>query len=59
MQFSKKFAGKWVAVKDEKVIASSGKLKTLMSKVQKRKDMASLQFDAVPNCEYFVGAHGI
>lgn len=48
MIFSKKNAGKWVASKNEKVVATSKNLKTLLKKVEKRDDRASIVFDLVP-----------
>lgn len=55
MIFSKKNAGKWVASKDEKVVATSHALKTLVKKVEERKDKESLRFDLVPPHSFFAG----
>lgn len=59
MIFSKKNAGKWVASKGEKVIATSRKLDSLMKKVETRKDRDTLRFDLVPTHSYFAGTSGI
>jgi hypothetical protein len=48
MIFSKKNAGKWVASKDGKVIAATGKLPNLMTKIVRRKDKDAIRFDLVP-----------
>ena len=59
MVFSKKNAGKWVASKGEKVIATSKNLPTLMKKVEARKDKAEIRYDRVPRHPYFVGTCGV
>lgn len=48
MKFLKKFAGKWVAIKEEKVIDSSETLKSLRQKVSQRKDQAKISYSLVP-----------
>ena len=48
MKFLKEFAGKWVAIKEEKIVESSENLKTLMQKVESRKDHAVLRYSLVP-----------
>ena len=57
--FSKKNAGKWVASKDGKVIATDKKLPTLMKKMEKRKDRDAIGFDRVPPHQYFAGGNGV
>ncbi|OGJ62256.1 hypothetical protein A3C37_04230 [Candidatus Peribacteria bacterium RIFCSPHIGHO2_02_FULL_53_20] len=52
MIFSKKNAGKWVASKNEKVVATSKNLKTLLKKVEKRDDRKKLWFDLVPKAPF-------
>lgn len=59
MIFSKKNAGKWVASKGEKVIATGAKLQPLMKKLQTRKDKDALRFDLVPPHQYFAGPRGV
>lgn len=58
MKFLKKFAGKWVATKGEKVIAASDKLTDIVQKVNKRADRQEVKFDLIPPTEFFAG-HGI
>ena len=55
MIFSKKNAGKWVASKGEKVVATSKSLPTLMKKVNGREDKAAIRYDRVPQHPYFAG----
>ena len=59
MIFSKKNAGKWIASKDGKVIAATGKLPALMKKITKRKDKGAIRFDLVPPQPYFAGLCGV
>jgi hypothetical protein len=59
MIFSKENAGKWVASKNDKVIATSKKLTVLIKKVEARKDKDSIRFDIVPPHSIFAGAHAI
>lgn len=59
MIFSKENAGKWVASKGDKVIASSKKLDTLMKKVSTHKNKDSIRFDMVPPQSFFAGVHGV
>ena len=49
MKFEKKYAGKWIALKDTKVIASDKTLKKLTKKIEDRKDQKSLRFTLIPN----------
>ena len=55
MIFSKKNAGKWVASKNEKVVATSEDLKELLKKVESRPDRSSIVYDLVPKHLNFVG----
>ncbi len=59
MIFSRKNAGKWVASKGDKVIATSPKLPTLMKRVEARDDKDSIRFDRVPKAPYFAGHCGV
>jgi hypothetical protein len=59
MIFSKKNAGKWVASKGEKVVATSRELNVLVKKVEARKDKKDIRFDLVPPHSYFAGTSGI
>jgi hypothetical protein len=58
MIFSKDNAGKWVASKGGKVIASTRKLPDLVKTVEKRKDRAAIRFDLVPPAP-FIGQCGV
>ncbi|MBD3331072.1 hypothetical protein GF354_06150 [Candidatus Peregrinibacteria bacterium] len=49
MKIEKKFAGKWVAIKNEKVVESDNTLTRLSKKTETRKDKKSLYFMLVPN----------
>ena len=55
MIFSRKNAGKWVASKDGKVVATSKELSTLREKIATRKDKDVIGFDLVPKQPYFAG----
>lgn len=59
MIFSRKNAGKWIASKDGKVVATGVKLNTLMRKIESREDRTQIRFDHVPKQPYFAGASGI
>jgi hypothetical protein len=59
MIFSRKNAGKWVASKGDRVIASSAKLPSLMKKVEARADKNALRFDRVPKHPFFAGSCGV
>lgn len=59
MIFSKKNAGKWVASKNEKVVATSKNLKVLLKKVEKRDDRKKLWFDLVPKGPFIGTSYGI
>ena len=48
MRYTRQHAGKWVAVKDQKVIASGKEFAQLREKVAARKDAASIRFSLVP-----------
>ena len=60
MIFTPKTAGKWVASKNDKIVATGKSLKGLMKKTSKRSDSSSLCYDKVPAASYFAGwCHGI
>jgi Family of unknown function (DUF5678) len=59
MIFSKKNAGKWVASKGGKVIATNAKLEPLMKKIDSRKDKNSICYDLVPPPYHFAGYRGV
>ncbi|GEM_PF-671365 len=59
MVFSIKNAGKWVASKEGKVIATSKKLSPLVKKVENRKDKEDIRYDLVPNQPFFAGFCGV
>jgi len=48
MKFESKHAGKWVAAKDDKVIATDKTLTKLMKKVKEKEDKSTLKFALVP-----------
>lgn len=48
MKFQAKHQGKWVAAKDDKIIADSSSLNKLMLKVHKIEDPKNLKFSLVP-----------
>lgn len=48
MKYTKAQAGKWVASKDDKVIASDKTFAKLILKVKKRKDSKTLMYSLVP-----------
>jgi len=48
MKFEAKYQGKWVAAKDDKIIADSTSLNKLMQKVQKTENPKDLKFSLVP-----------
>jgi hypothetical protein len=48
MKFEPKHSGKWVAVKNSKVIASSKTLKEVSKATANRKDQSSLRFTLIP-----------
>ena len=48
MKYSKQHAGKWVAVKNDKVIAMSAEFGPLRKKVNARRDRKQIQFSHVP-----------
>lgn len=49
MKIEKKFAGKWVAIKNNVVVESDKTLTELSKKVENRKDQKSLYFTVLPN----------
>lgn len=55
MIFSKKNAGKWVASKGDKVIATSKNLNSLVRKIDARKDKESIRYSLVPLHQHFAG----
>ncbi len=59
MIFSKKNAGKWVASKGEKIIATGTKLESVMKKIEGRKDANTIRIDCVPRHKFFAGHRGI
>ncbi|NOS66828.1 MAG: hypothetical protein HOO67_00450 [Candidatus Peribacteraceae bacterium] len=48
MKYGKQYAGKWVAVKNAKVIAVSTEFAPLRKKISSRKDAKQVQFSLVP-----------
>lgn len=48
MKIEKKYAGKWVAIKSEKVVASDVTLTKLTKKVETRKDSPALRYTLIP-----------
>ena len=59
MIFSRKNAGKWVASKGERVVATSRNLPALVKKVEARKDRAEIRYDRVPRHQTFAGSRGV
>lgn len=48
MKFQAKHQGKWVAAKNDKIIAEAKSLNKLVDKVQKTEDPENLKFSLVP-----------
>lgn len=48
MKFTKAHAGKWVATKNEKVVATDKGFLSLFKKMKARKDSDQISFDLVP-----------
>ncbi len=48
MKFSLKHAGKWVAIKNNKVIADGKTLNKVLTKVENIKDKENLKYTLVP-----------
>lgn len=48
MKFEAKHQGKWVAAKDNKIVASAASLNVLLKKVGKTEDPATLTYSLVP-----------
>jgi hypothetical protein len=51
MKYDRKYAGKWVAVKKDKVIASGSDFLGLHKKITARKDASSVRFSLIPKGE--------
>lgn len=49
MKVEKKYSGKWVAVKNSKIIESGKTLNGLTRKIEARKDRKGLRFALIPN----------
>lgn len=47
-KFERKYAGKWIAIKNTSIVDSDGSLKNLYKKVESRYDEKSLRFTLVP-----------
>ncbi|MBI3618875.1 hypothetical protein HY213_02455 [Candidatus Peregrinibacteria bacterium] len=48
MKFTKEHAGKWVATKGEKVIATDTGFQRLFKRMHARKDRDSIAYDLIP-----------
>ena len=48
MKISNQYAGKWIASRQEKIVASSKSLKALMSKLKTKKDHGKVIYTLVP-----------
>ena len=48
MKFEAKHQGKWVAAKDDKIIANATSLTKLMQKIKKTENPGDLKFSLVP-----------
>jgi len=48
MKFTEELAGKWVATKKEQVVDSGRSLKSLVRRVEKRKDRSEVRFALIP-----------
>ena len=48
MRYKKQYAGKWVAVKKNRIIATAQEFAPLQKKVSTRKDAAAIRFSLVP-----------
>lgn len=59
MVFTAKHAGKWVASKGNRVVETARKLETLLKKVEKRSDKASIRFDKVPSKSFIGASYGV
>ncbi|MBI2634098.1 hypothetical protein HYW82_00305 [Candidatus Peregrinibacteria bacterium] len=49
MKIEKKFAGKWIAIKNNKVVESDKTLTKLTKKTATRKDQKNLYYTLIPN----------
>ena len=59
MIFSRKYAGKWIASKEGKVVGSEKKLETLVKKVVNLKNNSAIRFDKVPPKNFAGTSNGI
>lgn len=48
MKFQAQYQGKWIAAKDDKIIADASSLNRLMKKVQRTENPDNLKFSLVP-----------
>lgn len=48
MKIEAKYGGKWIAIKNEKVIESDKSLKKLNQKIQQKKDSKNIAFALIP-----------
>lgn len=55
MKIEAKYAGKWVAIKNEKVVASDDSLAALDKKIEKMKNRTNLRYTLFPK-GLFAGA---
>jgi hypothetical protein len=49
MKIEKKYAGKWVAIKNSNIVESDKTLTKLAKKIEKRKDNKNIRFTLVPS----------
>lgn len=49
MKIEKKYTGKWVAIKNSKIVACDETLTKLSKRVESRKDQKNLYFTLIPN----------
>ena len=49
MKVEKKYAGKWVAIKNSKIVACDKTLTKLSKQVESRKDQKTLRYTLIPN----------
>ena len=55
MKFTKQHSGKWVAVKNERVIASDPSYENLRNRLKNRPDRTTISVDLIPK-GYLTGA---
>lgn len=48
LKFDSKYSGKWVAVKNDKVVASGPTLTMLTKKIASRRDASGMRFTLIP-----------